>query len=367
MTNVIAEFDADGNVLCYYTIGADLISQERNGKTSFYLYDEHGSVRGLVDERGKITDTYNYDAFGNLLDKTGTTVNNYLYCGEQFDSTTGLYYLRARYMNPTTGTFISMDTYQGTIFDPTSLHKYLYANANPVMNVDPSGYFTLSSLVTCSSISQILSKSYGFILLNALKGAIAGAIFGAIDSILGGNNLSQVFKDTITGALWGAALGAAISALACLGVVYSEAILALQISRGVFIVYGGYATYISAKEGNTLQAVFRGILALYSFKSMGKMIKDVKLYNAEHIMYEKAHIGPDFDPKGPNVQEGVNPNSLKPAKDLSTLDSARMRNSIKYAENKPIIVDRQGNVLDGHHRLKYAIDNNKPVDVSIGY
>ena len=43
-------------------------------------------------------------------------------------------------MNPTTGTFISMDTYQGSIFEPVSLHKYLYANANPVMYNDPSGY-----------------------------------------------------------------------------------------------------------------------------------------------------------------------------------------------------------------------------------
>lgn len=140
LTNVLAEIDANGNELCYYTIGTDLISQERSGKTSLYLYDGHGSVRGLVDQNAKVTDTYNYDAFGNLIDKTGTTVNNYLYCGEQFDSATGLYYLRARYMNPTTGTFISMDTYQGSIFEPATLHKYLYANANPVTYCDPSGY-----------------------------------------------------------------------------------------------------------------------------------------------------------------------------------------------------------------------------------
>ena len=156
LTNVLAEFDANGNVLCYYTIGADLISQERSGKMSLYLYDGHGSVRCLIDENGKVTDTYNYDAFGNLLDKTGTTVNNYLYCGEQFDSATGLYYLRARYMNPATGTFITQDTYPGTIFDSTSLHKYLYANANPVMNVDPSGYFGLTDVVCANAIGNTL-------------------------------------------------------------------------------------------------------------------------------------------------------------------------------------------------------------------
>ncbi len=140
LTQVLAELDSNGNERCYYTRGAEIISQERNGAISYYLTDGHGSVRQLADSTGAVTDTYVYDAWGNLISSTGTTENSYLYCGEQLDSTTGLYYLRARYMNPATGTFITQDTYPGTIFDPTSLHKYLYANADPVMNVDPSGY-----------------------------------------------------------------------------------------------------------------------------------------------------------------------------------------------------------------------------------
>ena len=43
-------------------------------------------------------------------------------------------------MNPETGTFVSRDTYSGNTNSPVTLHKYLYANANPVTYSDPSGY-----------------------------------------------------------------------------------------------------------------------------------------------------------------------------------------------------------------------------------
>lgn len=158
LTQVLAELDSNGNEKCCYTRGIEIISQERSGNISYYLTDGHGSVRQLTDSTGAVTDTYVYDAWGNLIESTGTTENSYLYCGEQLDSTTGLYYLRARYMNPATGTFISMDMYQGSIFDPTSLHKYLYANANPVINCDPTGYFTIGELNVSQAISDTFDK-----------------------------------------------------------------------------------------------------------------------------------------------------------------------------------------------------------------
>lgn len=48
-----------------------------------------------------------------------------------------------------------MDTFEGSPSDPLSLHKYLYAHNNPVMNTDPSGHETLPSLMTGFTIRAI--------------------------------------------------------------------------------------------------------------------------------------------------------------------------------------------------------------------
>jgi RHS repeat-associated protein len=93
----------------------------------------------LTDSTGAVTDTYDYDAFGNLINTTGSTPNVYLYRGEQFDPDLGLYYLRARYYNPVTGRFLTRDPGAGRISVPATLHKYLYAAGDPVNQLDPTG------------------------------------------------------------------------------------------------------------------------------------------------------------------------------------------------------------------------------------
>jgi RHS repeat-associated protein len=158
----VVEEISGGAVQRTYTYGLERISElqtiNNTPTVSFYQYDGRGTVRMLTDVSGAVTDTYEYDAFGNQISHTGTTPNAYLYRGERYDADLGLYYLRARWYNPATGRFMTRDPYQGSIYDPASLHRYNYARANPANFIDPSG--------------RASAAEYGQIALNIFKNAV---------------------------------------------------------------------------------------------------------------------------------------------------------------------------------------------------
>ena len=63
-------------------------------------------------------------------------------------------------MNPSTGQFLSKDRYEGDTSNPITLHKYLYAHANPVTYEDPSGYFAVpKTVVVIAVIATLLTAS----------------------------------------------------------------------------------------------------------------------------------------------------------------------------------------------------------------
>ncbi|MCA9405380.1 MAG: hypothetical protein KC684_02500 [Candidatus Omnitrophica bacterium] len=171
---VLEERTGGGILLVRYVYGNDLISQNRTGNISHYHYDGLGSVRGLSRGNSFFTDEYNYDAFGELLNQIGVTQNNYLFTGEQYDPNIGFYYLRARYYMPQQGRFLTMDTWPGSVYDPPSLHKYLYTHADPVNNIDPSGNFTLNQVLTTiniiGTIASLASGAYS-LYIGDYKGA----------------------------------------------------------------------------------------------------------------------------------------------------------------------------------------------------
>ena len=147
----VVEEIVGGQVQRQYTYGNTLISQNQliSGvwTASFYGFDGHGSVRMLTDKDGVVTDTFDYDAFGNLISRLGSTPNNYLYSGEQFDPDLGIYFQRARYYNQERGRFLSMDPFAGVLDEPDTLHKYLYVGNDPVNLTDPSGMAEMAEYV----------------------------------------------------------------------------------------------------------------------------------------------------------------------------------------------------------------------------
>ena len=136
---VLAEIE-NGLTTKQYTYGDDLLSQtEGAGQERFFLYDGLGTTRALADGSEAVTDTYAYEAFGELLDSTGGSDNAYRYTGEQYDSGLNQYYLRARYYDQGVGRFTQMDTWMGRSQDPVTLNKYIYAYSDPTNVIDPSG------------------------------------------------------------------------------------------------------------------------------------------------------------------------------------------------------------------------------------
>jgi RHS repeat-associated protein len=149
---VVEELNGSGAVTRTYTYGLQRIDEEQElsgaWTPSFYGYDGGGNVRQLTNLSGAVTDSYEYDAYGNSFTVSGSTPNEMMYRGEQYDPDLGLYYLRARYYNPLAGRFMSRDPESGDQFDPKNLHKYLYAGGDPVDAVDPSGKDIIGYRVT---------------------------------------------------------------------------------------------------------------------------------------------------------------------------------------------------------------------------
>jgi len=109
--------------------------------------------------RTKMGDTH-YEPYGSVLVSEGEGESVFQYTGEMQNNSTGFIYLRSRYYSGN-GRFLSKDIFGGNVKYPTSLHKYLYANGNPILFSDPSGLYSqkmIKRMFGVSTYEQVLDQ-----------------------------------------------------------------------------------------------------------------------------------------------------------------------------------------------------------------
>jgi RHS repeat-associated protein len=109
--------------------------------SEWFLGDALGSVRQVVDSSGSVVLSRDYDPYGQVTAEGGTGSSGYGFTGEQYDLYVKYVYLRARWYSPYLNRFLSQDPWSGSIYQPSSLHKYLYVGDNPINLIDPSGLY----------------------------------------------------------------------------------------------------------------------------------------------------------------------------------------------------------------------------------
>ena len=134
---LLAESSPEGDTISRYIPGYGVAAGWNREKSGYHYYhlDEQNSTAYITGSSGEIKNRYEYDAFGVLKNSMEEFHNRILYTGQQYDQTSGQYYLRARFYNPVLGRFVQEDEYRGD-----GLNLYAYCKNNPVVYYDPSGF-----------------------------------------------------------------------------------------------------------------------------------------------------------------------------------------------------------------------------------
>jgi RHS repeat-associated protein len=141
LSGAVPQVLLDGSMAYVYGLGTAPIEQvpmNPPSSPSYYLTDQLGSVRGLVNQSGQLIASYTFSSYGHTVGTTGTPTvlanNPFGFAGSYTDSESAYLFLMNRYYDPTTAQFMSVDPAVDLTQTP-----YSYANGEPVDNVDPSG------------------------------------------------------------------------------------------------------------------------------------------------------------------------------------------------------------------------------------
>jgi RHS repeat-associated protein len=108
-----------------------------DGAEFYYTGESPGHVTGLVSSAEQMANEYQYTPWGEALQASESVEQPLRYMAREYDSESGLYYVRARYYDPELARFNSEDP----IGLAGGINPYVYAGNDPVNNTDPLGLY----------------------------------------------------------------------------------------------------------------------------------------------------------------------------------------------------------------------------------
>jgi len=117
-----------------YVYGTGMMVRKDSSGITYQHQDYLSSNRFASDANGRLVSKSVQEPYGSNIEEFGASValqNDYTFTGKEQDDR--LYYYGARYYDPQTARFVSVDPI------PTSASPYAYAANNPLKFVDPTG------------------------------------------------------------------------------------------------------------------------------------------------------------------------------------------------------------------------------------
>jgi len=181
-------------------IGDEIIIIGSSGESLYYYHPDHlGSASVITDGSGNLREHIEYFAFGETWVQEGASKKTpFMYTGKELDQETGLYYYGARYYDPRTSVWQSVDPIlekylpsgdpekdknlpgMGGVFNSGNLAGFTYTHQNPVKYVDPDGNAAALPLLR-PALSVIGKETAGSLIGMTSGGLLIGSLSGEND------------------------------------------------------------------------------------------------------------------------------------------------------------------------------------------
>lgn len=158
--NVWADFDQERLTVAKYLFGTRIdenIAASTFANSTWFLVDQVGTVRDLIDSSGFVASHRDFATFGFAVSFVAESIGDrFRFTSREFDAESQLYYYRARQYDPLLGRFLTADP-QSFAAEDTNLYRY--GMNRPLSGTDPTGEVFIYTRAVLSSRFLLYSAS----------------------------------------------------------------------------------------------------------------------------------------------------------------------------------------------------------------